>query len=86
MFAFIRKTHLHMNNFDKIKVKLATQVSSHSCSAAIKMLHEKNLFSENSKVNEIPTSNVLKRMVSIFDCLNCLIFLYRLLCSMNEKN
>lgn len=66
----LSEKHIYLNNFDKMKVKLATQVLSHSCSAAIKMMNEKNLFSENCKINAIPTSNLLKRMDSIFDCLN----------------
>lgn len=38
--------HIYPNSFEKIRVKLATQVYSHTCSVAVQTLAEINKFSD----------------------------------------
>lgn len=68
--------HVYTNNFDKQKVRFATQVLSHSCSAAIKTLYsiDKSKFGEYHDRAE-STAIFKKKMDKLFDCLNSKAFI-----------
>lgn len=67
----LSERHINTNDFDKQKVRFATQVLSHSCSAAIKTLNEidPQIFGKYSS-NALPTANFLEKMDKTFDSLN----------------
>lgn len=63
--------HLAPNSFEKMNVRLATQVLSHSCSAAVKNAVALNVFQGSEDLNKaIPTAIFLEKMDKLFDCLN----------------
>ena len=62
----LTEKHLHPNNFQKMKVKYATQVISHSVAASICM---------HISVGSLPptamgTAELLSTFDSVFDCIN----------------
>lgn len=62
--------HIAPNPFQKMNVRLATQVLSHSCSSAVRSAASLNQFSESLKEKAIPTAVLLEKMDNLFDCLN----------------
>ena len=59
--------HVELNTFDKMNIKLAVQVLSHSCSSAIKAaVTSKKICNKNA----LPTAEYLDFMNKLFDCLN----------------
>lgn len=67
----LTQKHIDPNAFEKMRVSLATQVLSNSCSAAIQALAKLNKFNEyNLESSAIPTSKFLKTFNDTFDCLN----------------
>lgn len=66
----ITDRHIYPNTFEKMNVRLAVQVLSHSCSAGIKTALSKNLFSEKEKKYALPTAKFFETCDELFDCLN----------------
>lgn len=62
--------HVAPNAFQKMNVKLATQVLSHTCSSAVRTGVSINTFSDSIKSKALPTAIFLEKMDSLFDCLN----------------
>lgn len=62
--------HMFPNHFEKMKVKLATQIFSRSVVAAIKTLHQLNKFSENVQPFVVSTLTFFEKIDQLFDCLN----------------
>ena len=62
----LTKKHLSPNNFEKMKVKLATQVLSHTVSAAMLMAVSGNLLPPSAA----GTAEFVAKFDEIFDCLN----------------
>ncbi|XP_041449670.1 uncharacterized protein LOC121404395 [Drosophila obscura] len=61
--------HIYPNSFEKMKVKYATQVFSHTVSSAIKTLIESGNFDDCRDV-AYSTAIFLERVNKMFDCLN----------------
>lgn len=62
--------HMDPNNFEKMNVKLAAQVLSHSCASAIKTVSQNNLFPDDIKEKALPTAMFFERIDNTFDCFN----------------
>lgn len=62
--------HIRPNNWQKMKVKYATQVFSHTVSAAVKTAFEMDVFSTESAPYALSTAKYLEFMNHLFDCLN----------------
>lgn len=80
--------HIFPNSFEKVNVKLATQVLSHSCSAAIKSVAEMGKFSMDCNSDALPTADFISKMDGLLDCLNSKIRYDRkpLRCALEKDN
>ena len=81
--------HVYPNSFEKMRVRLSTQVFSRSCSAAIKKTTDYfKMFSEATSNLALPTALFLEKIDSVFDGLNGKYFKHKnkYLCSLQSKN
>ena len=62
----LTEKHIHPNNFQKMKVKLATQVMSHTVAAAICMYVSLGLLPPTA----MGTAELIEKFDSVFDCVN----------------
>ena len=70
----ITQQHIYPNNFDKMKVKFATQVLSNTTASAIRAVCDDtndDLFNQNDIVKfALPTAYLCEMFNNCFDCLN----------------
>lgn len=66
----LTEKHIYPNDFDKMRVKYATQTFSKSVSAGVKTLTEMKKFKKNSFEIAQATSSFIKKIDTIFDCMN----------------
>lgn len=62
--------HINVGPFDKMNVKLAVQVLSHSSAAAIRTVLDHGLFPEKIANVATSTANFIEKIDNLFDCLN----------------
>lgn len=66
----ITAQHIYPNNFQKMRVKYATQIFSRTVAAGIKTMIDFNIFSDESKSNAASTASFFEKFDRLFDNLN----------------
>ncbi|XP_037929646.1 uncharacterized protein LOC119664178, partial [Teleopsis dalmanni] len=66
----LTRQHIFPKNFEKMKVKFATQLFSRTVHAAIKTVVETDGFTNSSKEDALATANFVEKMDKIFDYMN----------------
>lgn len=66
----LTEAHINPTNFQKMSVKLSTQIFSHSVAAAIRTFHDTKKFKDDIKPKAIPTAEFIDKMNKLFDTLN----------------
>lgn len=70
MCTKLSSNHVNPDKWKKMKVSLAVQVFSRSCSAAIKTALHCNLFSNETALKSTSTASFFEKINNLFDCLN----------------
>lgn len=65
----LNQKHIYPNSFEKMKVNLAVQILSNTCSVAIKTYVECGHFTDCKDV-AVTTTSFLQKINNLFDCLN----------------
>lgn len=66
----LTEKHINPNNFEKMRVSLATQIFSRSVAAGIKTTLQLKKFTNVSEQLSENTANFIERVDNIFDCMN----------------
>lgn len=66
----LTRQHIEPTHFEKMKVKLATQVFSHTVHAAIKTVNSLSGFLTCSKQVALSTAVFIEKVNNVFDCMN----------------
>lgn len=66
----LTEKHISPNSFEKMRVKLATQVYSRGVSVAIKTMADLNKFRGQRKIIAYSTANFIEKMNNLFDAMN----------------